>query len=90
MSHEEGIKAAMYSIQIPIGFGEAKIRAEQVIQAYLSASNQVLAPMEPTKRMLVAGVRGEDISETAYRYKAMLSFAPNPFTQAILADKEES
>jgi hypothetical protein len=53
--------------------------AEAAIQAYLSASNQVLAPMEPTKRMLVAGVRGEDISETAYRYKAMLRFAPNPF-----------
>jgi len=93
MSHDKGIEAAIkegedidwVSCLLGTGIGSCQQLFEAQIQAYLSASNQVLVPIGPTPEMRLAAITSPlpSLEDNRPLYEIcwgrMLSAYPNPF-----------
>ncbi len=86
-AHEKGIEAGIESSGMA-GWDHIEERAADFLKAYLSASNQVLVPRKVSREMDSAGYEActwniLDPSKKDHQdvYYAMVSAAPNPFSE---------
>lgn len=56
---------------------------EASIFAYVEERGAKIVPLEPTEKMVIAGVHHENMGDMAGRYTSMLSASPDPFADEV-------
>ena len=82
MSHKDDLLRAADIIvscsDLALGFPHAKEYADLASRLRAAAQGQVMVPLEPTEKMVLAAWTGSDMTKSVLRkvYRAMLAAAP--------------